>query len=178
MIITRNVTWAHVPLSPPPTARSPLSVEGEGCDCGRNREASSFGGVTESGDDESESSDNGVEMVTSGADDTEKENTRLFLGVLYQLLRSLEAAYTAGFILARKAKGLSSRVLLMFRLPLTAFRMVSISSLLHCAPRKQRDLLSTSPDRYARLFVKDVRVLKRDGRKILPKQAWYLWRTS
>ena len=66
MIITRNVTWAYVPLSRPPTARSTPSVEGEGCDRG------SFGGVTESGGDESESSGEGVEIVTSGADDTER----------------------------------------------------------------------------------------------------------
>ena len=59
----------------------------------------------------------------------------------------------------------------MLRLTLTVFRMVPISSsLLHCAPGKQRDLLSTSPDRYARLFSKDVRVLKRDGRKTLPNK--------
>ena len=72
VIITRNVTWSHVLLSRPPTARSTPSVEGEGCDCGRNREASSFGGVTEPGDDESESSGEGVEMVTSEADHTER----------------------------------------------------------------------------------------------------------
>ena len=55
----------------------------------------------------------------------------------------------------------------MLRLPLTAFRMVPISSLLHCAPGKQRYLLSTSPDSYARLFLKDARILKRDGQKAL-----------
>ena len=78
IVITRNVTWAHVPLSRPPTARSMPSVEGEGFDRGRNREASSFGGVTESGDDESESSGEGVEMVTSEADDTEREHPARF----------------------------------------------------------------------------------------------------
>ena len=57
----------------------------------------------------------------------------------------------------------------MGRLPLTACCMVPISSLLHRAPGKQIRVLSTSPDRYARLFFKDVRVLKRDGRKTLPK---------
>ena len=51
LIMTRNVTRAHLPLSRPPTARSTPLVEGEGCDRRRNREASSFGGVTESGDD-------------------------------------------------------------------------------------------------------------------------------
>ena len=52
-------------------------MDGEGSDHGKNREASSFGGDTGSGDDESESSDEGVEMVTSEADDTEVENTPL-----------------------------------------------------------------------------------------------------
>ena len=80
MIITRNVTWAHVPLSSPPTVRSTPVVEGEGCDHGKNREPSSFGGDTESGDDESESSGEGVEMATSEADDTEVESTPLVLG--------------------------------------------------------------------------------------------------
>ena len=50
-------------------------MEGEGCDHGMNREASSFGGDTESGDDEFESSGEGVKMVTSEADDTEVEKT-------------------------------------------------------------------------------------------------------
>ena len=66
----------------------------------------------------------------------------------------------------------------MLRLPLTAFSMVPISSLLHCASGEQKDLPSTSPDRYERLLLKDVRVLNRDDRKILPKQDSYLWRTS
>ncbi|CAM9569949.1 unnamed protein product [Ascophyllum nodosum] len=152
VIITINITWAHAPLSRPPTARSTPSVEGEGCDRGMNREVSSFDGHTESGDDESESRGEGVEMVTSEADDTERENTRSFRGGIYQLLRAPEAAYTAGFLLARRAEGLSVRALLMLWLPLTAFRMVPISSLLHCAPEKQRDLPCTSPDRYARIF--------------------------
>ena len=133
-------------------------MEGKGCDHGKNRETSSFGGDTELGDAESESIGEGVEMVTSEADDAEVESTCSFRGGQYQLLRAPEAAYTA-------------RVLLMLRLPLTTFRLVPISSLLSCAPGKQRDLLSTSPDRYARLFSKDVRVLKRDDRKTLPKQA-------
>ena len=46
VIITGNVTWANVPLSRPPTVRSTPLVEGEGCDHGKNREASSFGGET------------------------------------------------------------------------------------------------------------------------------------
>ena len=82
---------------------------------------------------------------------------RSFRGGLYQLLRAPEAPYTAGFILTRRAEGLSTRVLLMLRRPLTAFCMVPISSLLHCAPGNQRDLLSTSPDRYAGLFLKERR---------------------
>ena len=103
---------------------------------------------------------------------------RSFQGGLYQLLRAPEAAYTAGFILTRKAEGVSARVLLMIRLPLTAFRMVPISSLLHCAPRKLKTLSNTYPDHNARLFLKNVRVLKSDVRKTLPKQAWYLLRVS
>ena len=67
----------------------------------------------------------------------------------------------------------------MLWLPLTAFRMVPISSSLHRAPGKQNDPSKTSsPDRNMRLFLKGVRVLKTDGQKALPKQAGYLWRTS
>ena len=65
-------------------------MEGEGYDHGMNREASSFGGVTESGDDESDSSGEGVEMVTSEADDTEVENTSLVPG------RAVSATSRAG----------------------------------------------------------------------------------
>ena len=144
-------------------------MEGEGCDHGKNREASSFGGDTELGGDESESSGEGVEMVTSEADDTEIESTRLFRVGLYQLLRAPEAAYTVGFVLTRRAEGLLARVFLILRLPLTVFCMVAISRL-HCVPGKQRDLLSISPDRYARLFSKDVRELKRDFRKNCPNK--------
>ena len=70
VIIIRNVTWAHVLLSRPPTVRSTPLVQGEGCDHGKNREASSFSGETELGDAESESSGEGIEMVASEADDT------------------------------------------------------------------------------------------------------------
>ena len=80
VIISRKVAWAHVPLSRPPTVRSTLLVEGEGCDHGKNREASSFGSETELGDAESESSGEGVDMVTSEADDTEVESTPLVSG--------------------------------------------------------------------------------------------------
>ena len=52
--------------------QSTPSVEGEGCDSGMNREASSFSGDTEAGDDESESNGEGVEVVTSEADDIER----------------------------------------------------------------------------------------------------------
>ena len=44
VIITRNVTWAHVLLSRPLIVRSTPLVEGKGCDHGKNREASSFVG--------------------------------------------------------------------------------------------------------------------------------------
>ena len=62
----------------------------------------------------------------------------------------------------------------MLRLPLKAFRIVLISSLLRCAPGKQKTLSNTYPDRNARRFLKEVRMLKRNGRKILLKQDWYL----
>ena len=55
-------------------------MEGKICDCGRNREPSWFGGDIESGDDESESSDEGVELMTSDGDKTESENTPLVSG--------------------------------------------------------------------------------------------------
>ena len=55
-------------------------MEGEGCDHGKNRDASSFDGETELGDAESESSGGGVEMVTSEADDTEVESTPFVSG--------------------------------------------------------------------------------------------------
>ena len=55
-------------------------MEREGCDHGKNREASSFGGETELGDAESESSGEEVEMVTSEADDTEVESTPFVSG--------------------------------------------------------------------------------------------------
>ena len=66
----------------------------------------------------------------------------------------------------------------MLRLLLKAFRIVPISSLLHCARGEQKTFSNTYPDHYARMFLKDVRVLKRNGRKTLLKQDWYLWRTS
>ena len=66
----------------------------------------------------------------------------------------------------------------MLRLLLKAFRIVPISSLLHCAPGKQKTLSNTYPDRNARPFLKDVRMLKRNGKKTLLKQDWYGWRTS
>ena len=44
--------------------KSTLSVEGSGCDRGRDQEASSGSSVIELGDNESESSGHGVDMVT------------------------------------------------------------------------------------------------------------------
>ena len=55
-------------------------MEGKICDCGRNREPSLFGGETESGDDESESSNEEVELMTAEGDKTESENTPLVSG--------------------------------------------------------------------------------------------------
>ena len=86
MIFTRNVTWVHVPLSRPPTARSTPLVEGEGCDHGKNRDVSSFGGDTESVD-ESEFSGEGVEMVTPEADDTEEYPARFGEGCINYFAR-------------------------------------------------------------------------------------------
>ena len=80
VVITRNVTWAYVPFSRPPIVRSTPLVEAEGCDHGKKREASSFGGETELGDAESESSGEGIEMVTSEADDIEEESAPLVSG--------------------------------------------------------------------------------------------------
>ena len=81
VIITRNVTWAYVRYRRSLiTGPKPL-VEEKGCDHGKNREASSSGGETELGDAESESSGEGVEMVTSEADDTEVESTPFVSGM-------------------------------------------------------------------------------------------------
>ena len=55
-------------------------MEGEGWDHGKNRKASSFGGETELGDAESESSGERVKVVTPEADDTEVESTPLVSG--------------------------------------------------------------------------------------------------
>ena len=91
---------------------------------------------TVSGDEESESSGEEGKMETFEADNTERDNITSFWGVLHQLLRAPEAAYTAGFVFAPKDKGPPARVLLMIRLRRTAFRMVPMSSSLHGAPRK------------------------------------------
>ena len=60
-------------------------------------------------------------------------------------------------------EGLSARVLQALRLSLTALRIAPVSCSLPCAPGKQKYLPNTSPDHKARLFLGDVRVLKRDG---------------
>ena len=97
VIIIRNVTWVHVPLSRPLTVRSTPLVEGKGCDHGKNREASSFSGETKLGDAESESSDEGVEMVTSEADDTEVESTPFVSGrAISTTLRAGSSVHSEG----------------------------------------------------------------------------------
>ena len=97
MITISNVTWAHVLLLRPPTVRSTPSVEREGCDHGTNREASSFGGDTESGDDESESIGKGLEMVTSEADDNSgRDNTPLVLERAVSTTSRVGNRYKAG----------------------------------------------------------------------------------
>ena len=77
VIITRNFTWALIPLSRPPTARYTPSVEVEACDRGSDQKASSFRGVTESGGGKYVSIGEGDEMVMTKADDTERENNTL-----------------------------------------------------------------------------------------------------
>ena len=62
-----------------PTRNVYAPVEGKGCEHGRSREASSIGSGTESGGNESASSSEGVRLVTSEADDTERENTSILL---------------------------------------------------------------------------------------------------
>ena len=136
VIITRNVTWAHVPLSRPPTVRSTPSVEGKDCDRVRNREASWFGGNSESGDNESEASGEGVGMVTSEVDDTERKNTPLISGRAVSTTSRAGSSVHSGGGFTHRAEDPSARVLLMLRLTLTAFRLVPISSLLHCASGK------------------------------------------
>ena len=69
--MTINGIWTHVPLSRPPTTESTPFVEGESYDCGRVREASSVGGSDIKSRSMSESSGEGLEMVTSKVDDTE-----------------------------------------------------------------------------------------------------------
>ena len=105
VIITRNVTWAHVPLSRPPTVISTPLMEGEGCDHGKNLEARSFDGDTESRDDESESSGEGVEMVTSEADDTEVENTPLVSGRAVSTTSRTGSSVHSGVSLDPKGRG-------------------------------------------------------------------------
>ena len=158
VIITRNVTWAHAPLSRPPTVRSTPLVEGEGCDHGRDREASSFGGETELADAESKSSFKRVEMVTSEADDTEAESTPPVSG------RAVSTTSRIGSSV--HSEGLADA-------PATSDNFLHGPDQQFAALRAEeaKRLLSPSPDRYARLLSKDVRVLKRDGRKTLPKQA-------
>ena len=105
VIITRNVTWTHIPLSRPPTTGSTPTVEGEGCGRGRNQEASSFGGVTKLGDDESESSGEGVEMVTSEADDTARESTSLVSGRAVSTISRARSSGHGGVSFDSKGRG-------------------------------------------------------------------------
>ena len=79
VITTRKHSWALVSISCPPTATSMPPVEGKGCEHGRSREASSIGSGTVSGGNESASSSEGVRLVTSEADYTERENTSILL---------------------------------------------------------------------------------------------------
>lgn len=97
----------------------------EGCGRERNIQERSFGVGTVSGDDESESCGEGVNIVTSETNDTKRKNTRSFQGELYQLLGAPQSAYTAGFCLTRCAEDPPVKVLPMLRLPLTALSYVS-----------------------------------------------------
>ena len=105
VIITRSVTWAHAPLSRSPTASSTPLVEGEGCDHGKNRKASSFGGDTESRYDESESSGEAVEMVTSEANGTERENIPLVAGRAVSTTSSAGSSVHSGVSFDPKGRG-------------------------------------------------------------------------
>ena len=80
-------------------------MEGEGCGHGRNREASSFGGDTEWGDGESESSGKGVEMVTSVADDTERENIPLVSGRAVSTTSRAGSSVHSGVYFGPKGRG-------------------------------------------------------------------------
>ena len=168
----------HLPLSRLPTVRSTPLVEGEGCDHGKNREANSFGGDTESGDDESQSSGEGVEMLTSEVDDTEVENTLPVSGKAVSTTSRAGSSAHSGTSFDSKGRRAFGEGLADAPATFDSFSHGPDRSLLHCATGIQRDMLSTSRDRYARLFSKDVHVLERDSRKTLPKQAWYPRRTS
>ena len=68
---------------------------------------SSVSSIIETRDNKSEASGQGVEMVTSGADDTERERVlRSSWGGLHYLLRALKVAYKAAFPLTEGPRAL------------------------------------------------------------------------
>ena len=163
----------------PSTARSTPLVGRGGCNRGRNREASSFGGDTELGDDESESSGEGVEMVTSGVDYTERENTPFVSG------RAVSTTSRAGSRVhsevSSDSKGQGPFGEGLADAPTTS------ESISYCPDQQFAALRAREAKRHAEHIIpgqqrarilKDVRLLKRHGQKLLPKQAWYLWKTS
>ena len=77
-IITRNVTWARIPSLHPAAANSVPLVKEVGYGCRRDRVANSVDSDIESGDDNSESQGEGIDMVTSEADDTERDYPDIF----------------------------------------------------------------------------------------------------
>ena len=80
-------------------------MEGEGCDRGRSRETSSVGSGTEPGGDESDSSGEGVEMVSSKIDDTGRENAPLGSGRAASITSSVGSSVHSGGSFNSKGQG-------------------------------------------------------------------------
>ena len=171
MIITRNVTWAHVPLSRPPTAMSTPSVEGEGCGHGRNQEASSFGGDTESGDGEFESSGEGVEMVTSETDDTERENIPPVPGRAVSTISRAGSSVHSGLCFDPKGRGPFGEGLADAPSTSDSFLYGPDQQFAALRAGKQKDLPNTSPRTAMRDFFKGRMRAEERRSKTLPKQV-------
>ena len=143
-----------------------------------NREASSFGGDTESGDDESESSGDGVEMVRSEANYIKAGNTPLVSGRAVSTTSRAESSVHSETSFDSKGRRPFGESLA--DAPATSDSFLHSSNEQFAALRagEAKRLAEHIPGPLARLFLKDFGVLKRDGRKPLPKQAWYPRRTS
>ena len=131
---------------------------GEGCDHRRDQEASSFSDETELGDAESEPSGEGVEMVTSEADDTKVESTPFVSG------RAVSTTSLAGSSV--HIEGLADA-------PATSdnFSHGPDQQFVALRAGEAKRLAEHIPGPLRTTIFKAVRVLKRDGRKTLPKQA-------